>query len=69
MNSPKMREEAAGAPTQSRPNCKPFASTFHSTKQAEQPDLAASYIADRYGLPMPLAMLAARLAEIAGALS
>ena len=62
-------ERGPRAPTRNRPDTKCLASETSNTIPAASPDMAAYYVARRYGLPMPVAALIARLAELGGALS
>lgn len=41
----------------------------HITTHCDGPDFAAVYVAMRYRLPLPIAAVIARLAELGGALS
>jgi hypothetical protein len=43
--------------------------TADSTKQIAPPDFAAHYLANRYRIPLPIAAVIARLAELGGARS
>jgi hypothetical protein len=68
MRGPQMRRTAR-APTRSRPDRSSFAIEAAITETIAAPDLAAQFVATRYRLPLPLASLVARLAELGGALS
>jgi hypothetical protein len=48
---------------------KSLTTSSDSTNQTSLPDFAATYIASRYRLPLHVAALVARLAELPGALS
>jgi hypothetical protein len=62
MSAPEMRSPAPRANAS-------LTRTADSTKQNGPPDFAAHYSANRYPIPLPIAAVNARLAELGGALS
>ena len=53
----------------SRANRNSLTRTADNTKPSLPPDFAAHYLANRDGIPLPIAAVIARLAELGGALS
>ena len=67
---PEMRSPAPRANAGNRAEVVRSNETSHTIARPEpEPDFATVYVARRYGLPMPIAAVVARLAELGGALS
>jgi hypothetical protein len=69
MSAPEMRSPAPRANAGNRANRKSLTRTADSTKPSAPPDFAAHYLANRYRVPLPIAAVIARLAELGGGLS